>query len=139
MLKTRNHVAFVVISINPTTTMVAEPISLIQSFFQCFRWESQASCWLCLSSTSSPSGFGMCSVRRAATGKVAKRKLPGTSRFSGLFRLFPAMSLYFQAGLNRSFAISHHFLRFNHPLQPLGLQHEDSTCLAVWSTVWFVA
>jgi hypothetical protein len=49
------------------------------------------------------------------------------------------MSLYFQAGLNRSFAISHHFLRFNRPLQPLGLQHEDSTCLAVWSTVWFVA
>ena len=116
-----------VISINPTTTMVAEPISLIQSFFQCFRWESQASCWLCLSSTSSPSGFGMCSVRRAATGKVAKRKLPGTSRFC---RSFPPVSGHvplFPSGFNRSYAISHHFLRFNRPLQPLGLQHEDST------------
>jgi len=37
------------------------------------------------------------------------RNLPGISRFSGFFRLFPCFSAYLQTGLNRTFG---HFLRF---------------------------
>ena len=56
--------------------------------------------------------------------------------FSGFCRLFPCFSAYFQTGLNRTFGRFLHFYRFNRPLQPPGLQHEDITCLAVWSIVW---
>ena len=67
------------------------------------------------------------------------RFFPLPSGICRLLRFFPSISAYFQTGLNRSFAISLHFHRFDRPLQPPGLQHEDTTCLAVWSTVWFIA
>ena len=45
--------------------------------------------------------------------------------FSGFCRLFPCFSAYFQTGLNRTLKLFLRFYRFNRPLQPSGLQHED--------------
>ena len=51
-------------------------------------------------------------------------------------RLFSCFAACFRMGLNRTFERFLHFYRFNHPLQPPGLQHYELSCLGILVTVF---
>ena len=64
------------------------------------------------------------------------RKLPV---FSAFFQLFPPVSGNFHAVLNWTFGVFLQFYRFNHPLQPTGLQHDRTALFYIPSATRFAS
>ena len=64
------------------------------------------------------------------------RKLPV---FSAFFQLFPPVSGNFHAVLNWTFGVFLQFYRFNHPLQPTGLQHDRTALFYIPSATHFAS
>ncbi len=67
------------------------------------------------------------------------RNLPSTPVFAGLFHLFPGISAYFQTVLNWTFGVFLQLYRFNHPLQPTGLQHDRTALFYIPSATHFAS
>ena len=59
--------------------------------------------------------------------------------FSGYYHLFPGISAYLQTVLNWTFGIFLQFYRFNHPLQPTGLQHDRTALFYIPSATHFAS
>ena len=59
--------------------------------------------------------------------------------FSGYYHLFPGISAYFQTVLNWTFGVFLQFYRFNHPLQPTGLQHDRTALFYIPSATRFAS
>ena len=59
--------------------------------------------------------------------------------FSGYYHLFPGISAYFQTVLNWTFGVFLQFYRFNHPLQPTGLQHDRTALFYIPSATHFAS